>query len=391
MSRPLALLALLLALPLVNASALVAPSPAAPPASVDDTCVGIATARCIDLPLVVDEGGDTITGPLVLDGEVTVNNRFSAPAIQLPSGTLSSTGSSLTFNGALVCQSFVGLAGFSSLYSVFAGPGLTGGGTSGHIGLAVDPARTQSRVVGACPAGQSIRTIAQDGSVACEVDDVGVVLAGAGLALAGSTLSIAPGGVTSAMVQDAALQQADLGFDVATQAELNALRVTSAMVEDGTLQQADLGFDVATQAELDGLDLPWARNTSAFKFPVAVTGTKTVATLQLEPCSEYLVSAGGSVQDNDLAATSGSIRIFAPALVSPFPPFADSQASPTERWFSLTGGVSASAPDYDSFHTSRVVQTAGTPLEVRLEASAVSGGYSVFRWELTALRIGNDC
>jgi hypothetical protein len=61
-------------------------------------------------------------------------------------------------SGAVTCEQHTTL--------VDAGFGLTRTGDA----LAVDPAVIQSRVGGACPAGSSIRTIAQDGSVVCEVD-----------------------------------------------------------------------------------------------------------------------------------------------------------------------------------------------------------------------------
>jgi hypothetical protein len=47
------------------------------------------------------------------------------------------------------------------------GRGLAGGGASGSVSLAIDPTATQARVTGACPAGESMTGVNQDGSVAC--------------------------------------------------------------------------------------------------------------------------------------------------------------------------------------------------------------------------------
>ncbi|MCA9503463.1 MAG: hypothetical protein KC616_10295 [Myxococcales bacterium] len=57
---------------------------------------------------------------------------------------------------------------------VAAGSGLLGGGTLGDVSLSVDTSYTQRRVVGTCPAGQSIRAIDPVGAVSCEPDDVGI-------------------------------------------------------------------------------------------------------------------------------------------------------------------------------------------------------------------------
>ncbi len=67
-----------------------------------------------------------------------------------------------------------------------AGTGLTLAGTN----FSTNPLLTQSRVTGTCAAGSSIRTIDQSGLVTCEPDDNATILAGTGLTLTGSTLSV---------------------------------------------------------------------------------------------------------------------------------------------------------------------------------------------------------
>ena len=54
---------------------------------------------------------------------------------------------------------------------VTAGQGLTGGASSGVATLAADTSVLQRRIGAGCPAGQSIRAVAGDGTVTCEADD----------------------------------------------------------------------------------------------------------------------------------------------------------------------------------------------------------------------------
>ncbi|PYM12431.1 MAG: hypothetical protein DMD81_24020, partial [Candidatus Rokuibacteriota bacterium] len=103
--------------------------------------------------------------------------------------------------------------------AVNAGAGLTGGGAGGAVTLSVDTSQIQKRVTGSCPAGSSIRAIDIGGTVGCQTDtnSGGTVLnVGTGSGLAGGpittsgTISIAPGGVTSAHIQDGTIGAVDV-------------------------------------------------------------------------------------------------------------------------------------------------------------------------------------
>ncbi len=127
-------------------------------------------------------------------------------------------------DGTVVCQSVAG--GTGDITAVLAGSGLSGGGDTGDVTLAADVTYLQRRVSASCAAGSSIQAIAEDGTVVCEEDDdsggdVTAVTAGTGLSGGGSSgpvtlaldLTYADGryvneaqgdSVTSAMIVDGA-------------------------------------------------------------------------------------------------------------------------------------------------------------------------------------------
>jgi Chaperone of endosialidase len=81
-------------------------------------------------------------------------------------------------------------------------------------GLESTVAAKQSRVGAKCDDGSSIREVKEDGTVVCELDDMGSggtsYTAGAGLALSGAQFSVADGGVSTAKLTDGAVTGAKL-------------------------------------------------------------------------------------------------------------------------------------------------------------------------------------
>jgi len=117
----------------------------------------------------------------------------------------------------------------ADITAVTAGAGLTGGGVSGGVSLAVDTTAIQQRVTGACAAGSSIRTISAAGTVTCEPDDEGTgditeVIAGTGLIGGGASgaVTLDVFGIGTSEITDGSIALGDLGFDPTTQSEFDS-------------------------------------------------------------------------------------------------------------------------------------------------------------------------
>jgi endosialidase-like protein len=187
----------LAALLLLAPAAFAAIAPSAPDAGVETTGPELDPSLPMLkglLPILVEEAGDTMTGNLLFGASASpvVNNL----GVSFPGGALvGNAPGALSFGGNPVCLASVGVAGCSAggdITGVAAGTGLAGGGVAGDVGLAADFAAVQARVVGACAAGSAIATISALGAVGCEADDNTVYNAGSGLTLAGTTFSVNP-------------------------------------------------------------------------------------------------------------------------------------------------------------------------------------------------------
>jgi hypothetical protein len=146
--------------------------------------------------------------------------------------------------------------------AVTAGDGLSGGGSSGEVTLAVE-AGIQRRVSGTCASGSSISAIASNGTVTCqnagiqsEVDGSTTNELNTGFSLSGTTLSITDAGGTRS--QDIGALQGD--FVVKRSDGTEGFRMTTG----GNFGIGDYWTDVALNVKSDENIVFQAEDTSGF-------------------------------------------------------------------------------------------------------------------------------
>jgi hypothetical protein len=133
--------------------------------------------------------------------------------------------------GKVICQAV------GTIMGVSAGTGLTGGGASGNVSLAVDPTVVQARVTNSCGTGRAISSLHLDGTIVCHVTNVTQMMGGTGTAtLSPTSAFLAPVGITAPSTHR-------LGVEVGSSDVLSTARHLSVQVAQAPPSGASWRFD----------------------------------------------------------------------------------------------------------------------------------------------------
>lgn len=284
-----------------------------------------------------------------------------------------------------VAQAVAALApvGAGDIDGVTASTGLTGGGTTGTVTVAVDPTYVQRRVSAECPVGQSIRKVYEDGTVDCEFDD------GSGSTNLTNTTTATTVTVVSSAGADTVLPAAtttDAG--VMTAADRTKLDgIDTGAADDQTGAEIKLAYEAepdtngytdAEKAKLagigDGATNDRASHTGTqtsstiSDFDVAVSQSPAVVTNSLKnsfPVDAQAKLAG--IEDGATADQSASEVPFTPAGTIAATNLQDAVVEVANE---MTGANLANSPDADSV---LITSSSGTNTDVPAATTSLAG------------------
>jgi hypothetical protein len=177
----------------------------------------------------------------------------------------------------------------------------------GTIGTAdIDATQIQRRVTGSCPTGQYVRVVAQDGTVTCGTDATGSgtvtsIATGAGLTggpiTTSGTISVAPGGIGAAQINDTQVQRRVTGTCTGT----NYVQQVNA---DGTVGCGPAPTASGWSLTGNGGTNPATNFIGTTDAQAFVVRTQNVQSLRIEPST--ILFGGNPITANVIAGSSAN-------------------------------------------------------------------------------------